>query len=342
MDRMGDMYLQVETVFSDVITSGPKSAGNFEEKSRSTSFHGQVQRTTSKMNSKGRVRPSPQDFWEPSERKPRLIGMFVFVLSILGILVQLGLCVEFHEIYAGGDSGVHMPMHIGLSDTLKKGPTHWTGLGFVVATSGLLIAIGCFRHRRISKIADPLFPRIAVKVFLADVFGVAGCFFAVLACVFPAGRDGGLQSKVLFGCWMISLLSIGAYAFIQVVQLEYILVSHGLIRGRVRRVRILLMVVTGAFVLISILLLFSRDTYSSDSEEEAHPDRHHIWGCVLLLSQGGAVIGFTALVGMTDYASVEYNAEQLQELSLVWQKSRKPIQIVINEATAVENIFDEV
>lgn len=329
MDPLWDIYMKVEAVSSEVVCSGLRSAGPYKEKGgRNGGPLSQESTSTIKPRKKTCTLPC----WTTSRVLPRFLGALTFFLPLMGTATQFILSILFPSLFDGDDSGVHVPGHFAIGDTMAKSPTRYTGIGFAVATVGLLLALGYFRHSQIVALSYPLFPALLKKVIMSDIFGVAFAIFAMMgSAMLPTDNDLSMESKAHLVYWAAAVFALFAYGFIQIVLVEGLLVQQQILRQYPQKIRMRLMFASGVCLIAFFPLLIVRDFPQgmSSGDNPVDEDASPVLGIAILAFQIASITFSIAIFGLTDFASMPYDIARLKELRAIWKKSRKSITVVI-------------
>ncbi|GMH44138.1 hypothetical protein BSKO_12072 [Bryopsis sp. KO-2023] len=363
MDPVADIYLKVATVSESVLTTprccaGAKEGGTSQSRSSTLRTHEDVTTSTSHSTFSTRTTKSllnrrSTDDWVPSRPIPRGVGVAAFVLPVVAVVLGYSISLGCRECYEGGDSQVYVPEQFAISDTFRKSPTRWTGLALTSLTSMCLCVLGWYRHFQILSLCHPLFPKLVFKSLRSGVVWAAFCFFLILAGAFPPGESGGWRSKGHLGVTVVTIVLFAAYSFIQVVQVERVLVTHQLISRSMHVLRVRLIVVALVCVAITLPLLIIQNWLHGDAArnpklsdpngvspsqehdqgkdlaEEKPSSRVPAVGTLLMIFQFGSLLHAVAAVGLTDFSSMSFNSTKLQSLLGVWKQSKKQISVVV-------------
>lgn len=339
MDPLWDIYMKVEALSSDVACSGLRTAGPYKEK---TGRNGAILSQESTGSGIPRQRTCLIPCWATSEVLPRALGILAFFLPILGTTIQFVLTIFYPALFAGGDSGVHVPGHFAIGDTLAKSPTRYTGIGFATISIGLLLAVGYYRHRQIFALSCPLFPAVLKKALVSEVLGVSFAVFTMMAStIMPSNKDLSIQSKGHLAFWIAAIFTVSVYGYIQIVLIEGALVQQQLLYASSQKIRTRLMFISGICLITFFPLLIIRDFPQGMSSKDNPIDENAspMLGIAILLFQIGSMTLTLAVFGLTDFASMPYNTGRLQELRAIWKKSREPIKVMIGSKSGKSKIM---
>lgn len=267
-----------------------------------------------------------RDQWVLAEVVPRVVGAAAFIWGVLGVVAQFVIALSCVNTKGCKEGAFSIPYRFSIGDTARAEPCYKTGLGFTMIAASLLVWVGWCRRARVMLLCCGPLTALRPHNRLSDVLGIFGVAGLICSSALRPGGSTDLETLVRAACFFAALASVLGYAYVQVLHVERILLSHNIIEEPSNAARKKLMAISVVCIGASLILLVTRDVLGPATN--GNHTFYVVVGIPLISFQIGSLMAILATFGLTDFTSLVYNAQRLVDLGKQDPKALREINMV--------------